>query len=127
MLSDEILKKELEKANNNVYISDDIKDIVNSPKSDSLFNLLINTLENSYMFKILQYENKDSLKLFFNANSFFVFDLVMSNIQKIEVVLNDSIIKTIITKNSLFYYKISLTKNNSYSIELEILKENKDE
>lgn len=127
MLSDEILKRELEKANNNIYISDDIKDIVNSPKSESLFDLSINTLENNYVFKILQYENKDSLKLFFNANSFFVFDLVMRNIHKIEVILNDNIIKTIMTKNSLFYYKISLADNNSYSIELEILKENKDE
>ena len=120
LTDDDILQQSIKAADENIYVSDSIKNAVFKNKNDSDFRVSITASVNVYDFKIISYTKNKNTTISFNSKNIFIKDLICDNIKSLAVYLENVKINTFNSINNNIQYKISLFKDNIYNIELEI-------
>lgn len=120
LTDDEFLQQSIKVANNNIYVSDSIKNAVLTTKDDVFFKVSIISSDNIYDFKILNYEKNKITIISFHAKVNFIKDLICNDIKILDIYLDNIKINTFSNIENNIQYKISLFKDNIYNIELEI-------
>ena len=120
LTDDDILQQSIKAADENIYVSDSIKNAVFKNKNDSDFRVSITASVNVYDFKIISYTKNKNTTISFNSKNIFIKDLICDNIKSLAVYLENVKINTFDSINNNIQYKISLFKDNIYNIELEI-------
>ena len=120
LTDDDILQQSIKAADENIYVSDSIKNAVFKNKNDSDFRVSIIASVNVYDFKIISYTKNKNTTISFNSKNIFIKDLICDNIKSLAVYLENVKINTFDSINNNIQYKISLFKDNIYNIELEI-------
>ena len=119
LTDDDILQQSIKIANNNIYVSDSIKNAVLNSKNNDTFKISIVSSDNIYNFKILSYEKNKNTIVTFHTKVNFVKDLICNDIKFLDIYLDNIKVNTFSNMNTI-QYKISLFKDNIYNIELEI-------
>ena len=121
MLTDgDILQQSIETANNNIYVSDSIKNAVLNSNNNDMFKVSIAFNNNIYSFKILSYEKNKNTVVSFDAKDNFIKDLILNDIKNLDIYLGSIKANTFSNEKNIIQYKISFFKDNIYNIELKI-------
>lgn len=116
---DNFLKEAAELADSNIYISESIKSAVFSSNTKS-FVAKISTNKKHYQFEISSLEKNKKFIIQFQSNQKFIKSLISNDIKRLQIYLDNIILKDFYNNKNDIGYKISLFRDNIYNIEISI-------